>query len=159
MADNPLGGLGSIFGGGLGKALSGFMPKDAPETKLFKASTDLADLQKQEEELFAEIGRQAFEQNPGAWPQGNKIRLLQSNIAETQRMLDEAKRVQEEADAAKNAADAVGRCPSCGYKNPEGIKFCQECGGKLGASFCVSCGAQLAPGTRFCGECGARQEG
>ena len=38
MADNPLGGLGGLFGGGLGQALSGLMPQDAPETKLFKAT-------------------------------------------------------------------------------------------------------------------------
>lgn len=158
MADNPLGGLGGLLGGNLGKALSGFMPQDAPETKLFKATTDLADLQKQEAEILAEIGRQAFAQNPDAWPQADKLRLIQSNIAAAQGALDDAKRVQEEADAAKAADDAVGRCPSCGHKNPEGVKFCQECGGKLGAVFCTGCGVALAPGTRFCGECGAAQE-
>ncbi len=159
MADNPLGGLGGIFGGGLGKALSGFMPQDAPETKLFKASGELGDLQKQEAEILTEIGRQAFAQNPGAWPQADKLRLIQSNIAEAQGTLDEAKRIQAEADAAKAADDANGLCPSCGHKNPEGVKFCQECGGKLGESFCKNCGAKLQPGTRFCGECGANQEG
>ncbi len=157
MADNPLGGLGNLLGGGFGKALSGLMPQDAPETKLFKASSELGDLQKQEAEILAEIGRQAFQQNPNAWPQADKLRLIQSNIAAAQQTLDDAKRVQEEADAAKAADDAAGRCPACGTKNPEGVKFCQECGGKLGASFCSSCGAEMVPGTRFCGDCGAAQ--
>lgn len=159
MADNPLGGLGDLFGGGLGKALSGFMPQDAPESKLLKASTDLAELQKQEKETLAEIGKQAFEQNPDMWPQADKLRLVRSNIADAQKTLNEAQRAQEEADAAKASADAVGRCPSCGNRNPEGVKFCQECGSKLGASFCNSCGAELAPNIRFCGACGANQEG
>ncbi len=159
MADNPLGGLGSLLGGNFGKALSGLMPQDAPETKLFKASSNLGDLQKQEAELLAEIGRAAFEQNPGAWPQADKLKLIQSNIAAAQAELDTAKRVQEEADAAKAANDAAGRCPSCGHKNPEGVKFCQECGAKLGAAFCTACGAEMKAGTRFCGECGAAQEG
>ena len=55
---------------------------------------------------------------------------------------------------------AACTCPSCGHENPEGVKFCQECGTKLGGSakkHCTSCGAELTPGTRFCGECGARQ--
>ena len=64
---------------------------------------------------------------------------------------------QEAEEAAQKEADAVGRCPSCGHGNPEGVKFCQECGAKLGASFCVSCGAEMKPGVRFCGECGSSQ--
>lgn len=159
MADNPLGGLGGLFGGGLGQALSGLMPQDAPETKLFKATNDLSSLQKQESEILAEIGKQAFAQNPDAWPQADKLRLIQSNIAAAQGALDEAKQAQEQAEAAKAADDAAGRCAACGHKNPEGVKFCQECGGRLGAAFCTGCGAELQPGTRFCGECGAAQEG
>ena len=51
-------------------------------------------------------------------------------------------------------------CPNCGYENSEGMKFCNECGAKLGVqkTFCTSCGAELQGGARFCGECGARQE-
>ena len=44
-------------------------------------------------------------------------------------------------------------CPSCGHVNPEGQKFCGECGSALVAT-CSSCGAANAPGQRFCGECG-----
>jgi len=158
MAENPLGGLGNLFGGGLGGMLSGLVPQDTPEGKLMKASSDLTDLQKQENELLVEIGRQAFEQKPEAWPQKDKLLLIRSNIIEAQKTLNEAKKAQEETDAAKAAADAAGRCPSCGHRNEEGVKFCQECGSKLGESFCKSCGAKLSPGTRFCGECGASQE-
>ena len=46
-------------------------------------------------------------------------------------------------------------CPSCGHENPEGLKFCGECGGAL-ARACPNCGAQLRPSARFCESCGHR---
>jgi class 3 adenylate cyclase/tetratricopeptide (TPR) repeat protein len=45
-------------------------------------------------------------------------------------------------------------CPSCGFENREGRKFCAECGAPL-ALACAACGAANEPGERFCGECGA----
>jgi class 3 adenylate cyclase/tetratricopeptide (TPR) repeat protein len=44
-------------------------------------------------------------------------------------------------------------CSNCGTTNPPGLKFCGECGTRLGVA-CTSCGAVLSPGTKFCGECG-----
>ena len=46
------------------------------------------------------------------------------------------------------------RCPSCGYDNPEGLKFCGECGTPLTAR-CPACGFANPPWFKFCGECGA----
>lgn len=162
MANNDfLGGLGNLgnLGGILGGIAKSVVPKDTPEGKLLSAQSELSDLQKQEDEILLEIGKQAYRQNPSAWPQDAKLKLIQQNITAAQATLDGAKQAQEQADAEKKAEDAKGRCPSCGHSNPEGVKFCQECGSKLGASFCVSCGAELKPGTRFCGECGTNQEG
>jgi len=165
MTNDLFGGLGNLGGalGGLvgGLAKSGLVPKDTPEGKLLAAQSELSDLQKQESDILLEIGRQAYEQNPSAWPQDSKLKLIRENIAAAQATLNEAKAAQEQADAAKAAEDAKGRCPSCGHKNPDGVKFCQECGASLAAAgprHCTSCGAELAAGTRFCGECGARQE-
>ena len=167
MANDLFGGLGKM--GGLGDALGGLMgglaksglvPTDTPEGKVMLAQSELSDLQKQESELLLEIGRQAYEQNPSAWQQDARMRLIRENINAAQTVLNEAKRAQEQAEAAKAAEDAVGRCPGCGYKNAPGVKFCQECGSPLAAAgpkHCTSCGAELAPGTRFCGECGANQ--
>jgi class 3 adenylate cyclase/tetratricopeptide (TPR) repeat protein len=45
------------------------------------------------------------------------------------------------------------RCPNCGYENPDGKKFCRECGAKL-ALICPHCGGEILPGDKFCGECG-----
>lgn len=161
MADNPLGGLGNLMGGGLGKALSGIMP-EGTEKEMLKATSDVSDLKAQEKELFAEIGRQAYERDPDGWPQSEKLKLVRMNLIEAEKTLNETQQNQEQAEAAQAASDAAATCPSCGFKNPDGVKFCQECGAKLGAqeaTVCVSCGAKLEPGARFCGECGANQGG
>ena len=156
MANDIFGGLGGLFGG-IAKAV---VPQDTPEGKLLKAQSDLSDLQKQESEILLEIGNQAYSQNPDAWPQDAKLKLIKQNIALSQALLDEAKQAQEQASAAKDAEDAKGRCPECSHKNPDGVKFCQECGTSLAAAgpkHCTSCGIELAAGARFCGGCGARQ--
>jgi class 3 adenylate cyclase len=45
------------------------------------------------------------------------------------------------------------RCASCGFENPEGMKFCEECGTQL-LRVCPSCGQQVRPTAKFCGDCG-----
>ena len=45
------------------------------------------------------------------------------------------------------------RCVSCGFANPEGKNFCEECGTKL-VRVCPSCGAEVRPAAKFCGDCG-----
>jgi class 3 adenylate cyclase/tetratricopeptide (TPR) repeat protein len=46
------------------------------------------------------------------------------------------------------------RCPSCDFENPEGLKFCGECGTPL-AGRCAQCGFENPPRFKFCGDCGA----
>jgi class 3 adenylate cyclase/tetratricopeptide (TPR) repeat protein len=45
-------------------------------------------------------------------------------------------------------------CQSCGFENPEGLKFCNECGTPLLVR-CAQCGFANQPQAKFCGECGA----
>ena len=152
---------GDLFGGlgGLVKGLSNFMPQDDPAVKMMNAHTQVSDLKKQEQDLYAEIGRQAIERYglDSFGETADKLRLVQSNLASATRELDAQKAEQEAKEKAEQEAAAALRCPSCGHSNPEGTKFCQECGTKMGGSVCVSCGAPLPPGSRFCGECGAKQ--
>jgi len=45
------------------------------------------------------------------------------------------------------------KCSKCQYDNPEGARFCGECGAKLEIK-CQSCGKGNPPTNKFCGECG-----
>ncbi|MEE9191227.1 MAG: adenylate/guanylate cyclase domain-containing protein [Candidatus Aerophobetes bacterium] len=45
------------------------------------------------------------------------------------------------------------KCPKCQFENPEGIKFCGECGAKL-EKVCPKCNSLNPPQFKFCGECG-----
>jgi class 3 adenylate cyclase len=44
------------------------------------------------------------------------------------------------------------RCPSCGFENPEGMKFCGQCASPLGRR-CPQCGFDNPSGFVFCGQC------
>ena len=44
-------------------------------------------------------------------------------------------------------------CSKCKTENPEGLKFCNECGAPFKTP-CPSCGFENAPSAKFCGQCG-----
>jgi class 3 adenylate cyclase/tetratricopeptide (TPR) repeat protein len=46
------------------------------------------------------------------------------------------------------------RCPSCGFENPAGMKFCGQCASPLGRR-CPQCGFDNPSGFAFCGQCAA----
>jgi len=161
MAKDIFGGLG----GGLSelmKGLSGFMPQDDPDVQILNAQTEVNELNKQEAELYSEIGKRAVEVY-GLEPFGElsgKLELVQINLATAKSKLNSLQAEKEAKEKELQAEQNARTCSACGYENSEGAKFCRECGQKLlGAAknFCISCGTELAPGTRFCGECGARQ--
>ncbi len=167
MAKDLFGALGGSLGG-LVKGLSSIMPQDDPAVKMMNAQTEVAELKKKEETLYAKIGRKAAEEyGLEAFADcAEELRLVQANlvsaeekVAELQREKEEAENAARAEEEARKAAMAPYICPNCGYENAEGMKFCNECGTKLGEQkpFCTSCGAQLQAGARFCGECGARQ--
>ncbi|SCU76933.1 Adenylate/guanylate cyclase [Cupriavidus necator] len=49
------------------------------------------------------------------------------------------------------------RCIRCGFDNPRGGKFCEQCGQRL-AQICLQCGYESGPTARFCGACGVPLE-
>ena len=49
------------------------------------------------------------------------------------------------------------RCASCGFENPDEMKFCEECGTTL-RQVCPSCGQPVRPTAKFCGACGTTLE-
>ncbi|WP_427307284.1 AAA family ATPase [Cupriavidus sp. H39] len=46
------------------------------------------------------------------------------------------------------------RCARCGFENPAGAKFCEECGARQ-VRACPACGQETAASAKFCSECGA----
>jgi hypothetical protein len=160
MANDIFGSIGGFFD----SIAKGVVPANTPDSKIVSAQVDIKNLKAQESQVMEEIGRAAYEANPTAWEQDDKIKLIRQNLASAQAVLDEATKQKEAEEAAKTAQSQALTCPNpeCGHINPEGTKFCQNCGTKLGIetptkTFCTSCGAELAAGTKFCGSCGAKQ--
>ena len=153
--------MSELFGslGGLMKGLSNFMPQDDPNTQLFKLQAEVTDLKKKENDLYARLGRAAEAQYglDGFGELADQLRLVQSELAENQQKLNVAKAEAEAREQAAQQAAQSRTCPQCGWENPEGTKFCQECGTQMSQpSFCPNCGQQNPPGTRFCGGCGTK---
>lgn len=155
MASDFLGGLG-----GLVKGLSGFMPQDDPAVKMLNSQTEVSDLKKQEMEIYAQIGEMAVKQQgvESFGETGNRLKLIQVNLAAAETKLKAAQQEQEAAQRAQTEEAEKLTCPECGVQNADGVKFCQECGAKLSVAkaFCSNCGTENAPGTKFCGSCGTK---
>ena len=158
-----LSGLGNIGGlGGIVKGLTNFMPQDDPNVQLMKQQSEVSDLKKQETDLYTEIGRIAAEKY-GLEVFGeaaDRMKLIKANLAAAEAKLSQAKGEVEAKEKAEKEALAGRTCPQCGHENDDGVKFCQECGTRLGLvkSGCPVCGAANPPGVKFCQECGARLE-
>ncbi len=45
-------------------------------------------------------------------------------------------------------------CRQCRFENPQGMRFCGQCGAVL-PQRCPQCGAEAPAGFKFCGQCGA----
>lgn len=153
--------MSELFGslGGLMKGLSNFMPQDDPNPQLFKLQAEVTDLKKKENDLYARLGRAAEAQYglDGFGELADQLRLVQSELAENQQKLNAAKAEAEAREQAAQQAAQSRTCPQCGWENPEGTKFCQECGTQMSQpSFCPNCGQQNPSGTRFCGGCGTK---
>ena len=56
---------------------------------------------------------------------------------------------------AKMGVGATVKCAKCGAEVPEGSKFCPECGQPMSVT-CPKCNATLKAGIKFCPECGAK---
>ena len=148
-----------IFGG-LMKGLGAFMPKDDPNVMLFQSQSEINELQNREQELYAKIGEKVL---PSIKDQAeyseliaelnytqNKLKTVKDELAAAQNLKSEQDRIEQEQQQSRT-------CPNCETLNPEGVKFCQECGARLNLSTkvkCLECGAEFPNGTRFCGECG-----
>lgn len=166
MAKNMFGGLENLV-----KGFSNLLPQDDPNVILLKAQEEVNGLQAQQQEVYAEIGKKAAEQlrdRPDILPLVQRAELVnqqleqaRAKLAEIQgeREAAEQKRKQEQEAAEQKRREELEAltCAMCGHIHDASVKFCQECGAKLGAApKCPGCGAKVPMGTRFCGECGCK---
>ena len=163
MANNSFSSIGGFF--------KSRTAPDSPEGKIYNLEKEMNGLSAQQERVYVTIGKLAaqkygYDQFGDAGAELSRIdKLLEEKNQELQMLKEEIEKRRAEAAAAKAAAANAGKamlvCSACGSQNPEGYRFCQECGAKLEApvkTFCSACGAELVPGARFCGVCGAKQE-
>lgn len=148
--------------GGIMKGLGAFMPKDDPNTKLFQAQNEINDLQNKELELYAEIGKKAYPDicnNQEYSELTAELNYTRKKLAAAREELAAAQNIKTEQEKLEQESVKSRTCPNCETLNPEGVKFCQECGARLNLAVkiqCRDCGAEFPAGTRFCGECGSQ---
>ena len=155
---------------GLVKGLSGFMPQDDPDVKIFNAQTEIKEINEKVEKVYARLGRELYQKDGGeGFPQIKaELDMLVANQAAAREKLQTAKAekaAKERAAEEERARAEANSCPNCGTPNPDGTNFCCECGTKLikpeqpaAKKFCTNCGAEIAPGQRFCTGCGTKIE-
>ena len=148
-----------IFGG-LMKGLNAFMPKDDPNIKLFQSQSEISDLESKELELYAKIGEKVYPQIKDQEEYSElvtELHFTQKKLQTAKAEFAAAQNIKTEQEQKEQEEMQSRTCPNCETLNPEGVKFCQECGARLNLSTkikCVECGAEFPMGTRFCGECG-----
>jgi ribosomal protein L40E len=59
------------------------------------------------------------------------------------------------ANNIPSVANAKTVCVQCRHINPDGSKFCNECGSQL-SSLCSKCGSSNPPDAKFCNQCGSK---
>ena len=155
---------------GLVKGLSGFMPQDDPDVKIFNAQTEIKEINEKIEKVYARLGRELYQKDGGeGFPLIRaELDMLVANQAaarEKLQMAKDEKAIKEKAAEEERARQEIYNCPNCGTFNPDGTKFCCECGTRLRGPepvaqkrFCTSCGNEIAPGQRFCTGCGTKVE-
>ena len=142
--------------------LTGLLPDDDPNVRVFVAQRDVCELQKRQDEIFAALGKEAYARyGPEVFlVHEKKLEAVHRELALAKDRLSEAIKAQEDKGIDESRRVCVCTCACCGHENPEGTKYCQACGAKLiewEKIICGECGAELVPGARFCGQCGAKQ--
>lgn len=161
--------MGDILSG-IVKGLSGFMPQDDPDVKIFNAQTEIKEINEKIEKVYAKLGKELYQKDGGeGFPHiKSELDLLVANQNSARERLQAAKdekAAKERAAAEERAREEANSCPNCGTFNPDGTNFCCECGTRLSKPeqpaakrFCTNCGNEIASGQRFCTGCGIKVE-
>lgn len=137
---------------------------DSPinDDKLQAIAGEISELETSRQTLLSEIGEKILPELAGR-PEFAELTAKLNGIA---KHIDELKRqeaelLEEKARREKEEKERLMKrtCFRCKAVNPEGSKFCEECGAKLGEpprEYCKICGTMNPDGMKFCGECGAK---
>ena len=107
--------------------------------------------------LYAELGQKML----GLLAADSEHAPLADNIREINAQLEELRREFTELEQTYKTQLIALTCFACNMVNPEGSRFCEVCGAKLGEppkEYCRACNTTNRPGQKFCGECGAKLE-
>jgi RNA polymerase subunit RPABC4/transcription elongation factor Spt4 len=132
------------------------------EEKLNVIAGEIADISKQSYDLLAEIGGKALPELRGKPEYAEYASKIDANDAKVKDLKQqEIALAEEKTQYLKEEKERVAMytCTNCKRVNPEGAKFCEECGtpvGVLPREFCKACGTLNQTGVKFCGECGSR---
>lgn len=131
---------------------------------------------------LGEIYYAQYKDNGGLTPEAVNICMTidkhNAKIEECQAEIQRINDANAEKRAAKNAGNVHGdgevECPECHSANPEGTKFCGNCGAKIpeiveaeaveveqeaaSKRYCSNCGAEIGKDKNFCSECGTKAE-
>ncbi|MCL2352443.1 MAG: zinc ribbon domain-containing protein [Firmicutes bacterium] len=112
--------------------------------------------------VLAEIGEKAL-------PELRDREEFAGQIGRLDGIEKESAALKERAEALKIEKERLEReereriasltCYACKTVNPDGAKFCEECGAKLGEpprEYCRACATMNMPNMKFCGECGTK---
>jgi hypothetical protein len=159
----------SDFLSGLGGLIKGMQPlmgeeiqKDA-SMNAFLLQNDVTELKNKKRDLLAKIGQDVYNahKKTGGFSEYaalfEETEAIDKQLNAKQAEMDAAKKAAEEKQQLEERERMARTCPNCGNENEPGVKFCSECGTKLGekqSAHCGQCGAELKPGVKFCGECG-----
>ena len=154
---------------------SGYCGYYSPQQNAPQDKSELDDLRKQETDVYIQIGKLAVaQQGPSAFGElSEKLLQIQSEIqAQEQKIMEAELAIQRQEEQRKQADQARAQqeqasnmaasqvlCPQCGSANQPGVKFCQQCGTRMGEPslcFCSQCGSENPADTRFCGSCGTK---
>ena len=139
--------LGELLGGMVsGIAGSGLVPENTPEGKVFTSQSELFKLKKQEAVLLLEVGKQAYDKDPSAFPQDEKLKLIHENMAELQAIIDAANKEQSQnEDSEENKA-----------KSSSGKKEKSQAQKEADAAYVAAVSKFDTPDTRICKNCETR---
>ena len=86
-----------------------------------------------------------------------EIEEMDAKIAESKENKVTLEATKAQLEFEQRERDVRRTCFVCNRVNPEGARFCEGCGGKLGdlpREFCKKCGTLNLSTLKFCGECG-----